>query len=251
MGVPFLMSFVGMEKILGWEPRAPIVAKCDRRRILSSWAPFCGDIIPKEYNVEFSRVRNLSPQQFVEKLAKELGVRGVVAGQNYRFGYRAAGNASDLVRLCKEYGMSSCIINCVMDKNKESIDIGSSNSKDQGQVSSSRVRLALANGDMKYVSDLLGRPHRLILTVENKEMFVRDGKRISARRSCLLNLPPKEGEYKNCSVVIIGDENVVPCRVIIDATDIHLELDGLAPHKDIITAQNSELLGIDFGHAQV
>ncbi|KAL0336645.1 UNVERIFIED_CONTAM: FAD synthetase 1, chloroplastic [Sesamum radiatum] len=250
IGVPFLLSFVGMAEILGWEPRAPIVPKCDRKRILSSWAPFCGNVIPKEFHVEFSKVRHLTPKQFVEKLSKELGVRGVVAGQNYRFGYKAAGDVSDLMRLCKEYGMKACIINSVMDKNQESLTTASSNSKEQGQVSSTRVRYALANGDMKYVSELLGRHHRLILMVKDKEgKFCRDRKRLSASRSCLLNLPPKEGLYRNCSLVI-GDENVVPCRVIIDMMDIHLEWDELDPHINL-TAQNFELLGIDFGDSDV
>ncbi|KAL0305350.1 UNVERIFIED_CONTAM: FAD synthetase 1, chloroplastic [Sesamum angustifolium] len=229
---------------------APIVPKCDRKRILSSWAPFCGNVIPKEFHVEFSKVRHLTPKQFVEKLSKELGVRGVVAGQNYRFGYKAAGDVSDLMRLCKEYGMKACIINSVMDKNQESLTTASSNSKEQGQVSSTRVRYALANGDMKYVSELLGRHHRLILMVKDKEeKFCRDRKRLSASRSCLLNLPPKEGLYRNCSLVI-GDENVVPCRVIIDMMDIHLEWDELDPHINL-TAQNFELLGIDFGDSDV
>lgn len=60
--------------------RAPIVAKCDRKRVLSSWAPYCGDITPVEYELEFSKVRHLTPRQFVEMLSKKLGVRGVVAG---------------------------------------------------------------------------------------------------------------------------------------------------------------------------
>lgn len=60
--------------------RAPIVAKCDRKRVLSSWAPVCRNIIPKEFELQFSQVRNLSPQKFVEKLSEELGVCGVVAG---------------------------------------------------------------------------------------------------------------------------------------------------------------------------
>lgn len=60
--------------------RAPIVAKCDRKRILSSWAPYCGNVIPTEFEVDFSKVRSLTPRQFVEKLSKKLGVCGVVAG---------------------------------------------------------------------------------------------------------------------------------------------------------------------------
>ncbi|KAH6815360.1 Nucleotidylyl transferase superfamily protein [Perilla frutescens var. frutescens] len=250
IGVPYLMSFVGMGEVLGWEPRAPVVAKCDRKRVLSSWAPFCGNVTPKECEVEFSQVRYLTPQQFVEKLAVELGVCGVVAGENYRFGYRAAGNSSDLVRLCQEYGMKARIINTVMDKHQHSMEMGSSNSHERGQVSSTRVRHALANGDMKYVSELLGRHHRVMVVVRNKEKIFSDRKRLSGKlRSCLLNLPPKEGLYENCSLVV-GDKNVAPCRVTIDSTYIHLELDEVeAPH--INTSAQNLLLGIDFGESKV
>ncbi|KAL3650639.1 hypothetical protein CASFOL_007042 [Castilleja foliolosa] len=248
IGVPFLLSFIGMAEILGWEPRAPVVAKCDRKRVLSSWAPLCGNITPKEFHVEFSKVRNLTPQQFVEKLSVELKISGVVAGENYRFGYKAAGDSSDLVRLCKEYGMKASIVNPVMDKknrpeSKDNMD--SNNSNEQGQVSSTRVRRALANGDMGYVSELLGRNHRLIIT---PPFVVEKNKRLSAPRSCLLNLPPKEGVYRNCSLVIgDGDDDgnvVIPCGVVIDTTDIHLEFDELARHVKNITAARN--LGIDF-----
>ena len=61
--------------------RAPIVAKCDRKRVLSSWAPYCGNMAPTEFQVEFSSVRHLTPREFVEKLSKDLRVRGVVAGK--------------------------------------------------------------------------------------------------------------------------------------------------------------------------
>ncbi|CAK9172939.1 unnamed protein product [Ilex paraguariensis] len=204
--------------------RAPIVAKCDRKRILSSWAPYCGHVIPTEFEVEFWKVRYLTSRQFVEKLSKELGVCGVVTGKNYRFGYRAAGDASELVRLCKEFGMEAYIINPVMDMNQDSRNIDSSDSKEQGQVSSTRVRHALSKGDMKYVSELLGRQHRLMMVVNDQDRSTSNKSWVSAPKSCLLNLPPKEGHYENCSL-LIDDKNVVPCRVIIDATHVHLELD--------------------------
>ncbi|THG05076.1 hypothetical protein TEA_012882 [Camellia sinensis var. sinensis] len=222
------ISFVGMAEVLGWEPRAPIVAKFDRKRVLSSWAPYCGNMIPTEYQVEFSKVRHLTPYQFVEKLSKEFGLRGVVAGENYRFGYKAAGDASELVKLCDKYGMSAYIINSVMDQNLDSRNIGSGDSKEQGQVSSTRVRHALGKGDMKYVSELLGRHHRLMLMVKDQEWLISNQRIVSARKSCLLNLPPKDGLYERCSL-FVGSENVVPCRVTIDATHIHLELDEVAP----------------------
>ncbi|WJZ97514.1 hypothetical protein VitviT2T_016114 [Vitis vinifera] len=232
VGAPFLLSFVGMAEVLGWEPRAPIVAKCDRKRVLSSWAPLCGNVTPLEFLIEFSSVRHLTPRQFVEKLYKELGVRGVVAGENYRFGYKAAGDSSELVRLCEEFGMGAYIIKPVMDNNQDSRNTASSNSKERGQVSSTRVRHALSIGDMKYVSELLGRQHRLILTAQYQEAFTSSKHKVSAPKSCLLNLPPKEGLYENCSL-LIDDENPVSCRVVIDTTHIHLEFDEVELRIDI------------------
>ncbi|XP_052205710.1 FAD synthetase 2, chloroplastic [Diospyros lotus] len=247
-GVPFLLSFVGMAEVLGWEPRAPIVAKCDRKRVLSSWAPYCGNMIPTEHEVQFSKVRHLSPHQFVEKLSKEFGVRGVVAGENYRFGYKAAGDASELVRLCKECGMEAYIIKSVMDQNQDSKNIGSTDSKELGQVSSTRVRYALANGNVKYVSELLGRQHRLVLMVKDEKWSISSQNRVSARRSCLLNLAPKDGLYNNCHLITADDENVGRCRVKLDATGIHLELDDdIMGVCNRIVSQDFHCLGIDFG----
>lgn len=245
-GPPFLLSFVGMAKVLGWEQRAPIVAKCDRKRVLSSWVPYCCNMVPEEFQVEFSSVRHLTPRQFVEKLSKELGVRGVVAGENYRFGYKAAGDALELVKLCEEYGMEAYIINSVMDKSHCSANINSStNSKERGQVSSTRVRQALAVGDMRYVSQLLGRQHRLILFASDQERFSIGEYKVSAPKSCLLNLAPKEGLYEKCSL-FLGQENIMQCRVVIDTKFVHVETDkgGLS---DIFGAQNLRFLHIEFG----
>nr|KAJ0185094.1 hypothetical protein LSAT_V11C900492610 [Lactuca sativa] len=243
-GTPFLLSFTGMAEVLGWEPRAPVVAKCDRKRVLSSWSSCCGEVVPTELEVEFSKVRNLTPRQFVEKLSKELGVRGVVAGKNYRFGYRASGDASELSRLCEEYGIEAYIINPVMDKKQSILATGFNDAKERGQVSSTRVRYALSEGDMGYVSELLGRNHRLILMLNDSQSFsIKTTSRIldSYPKSCLLNLPPKEGVYENCR--IISKEKVVPCRVVVDTTNIHLELVEIDP----ICIQESRYLNIEFG----
>ncbi|KAG9141632.1 hypothetical protein Leryth_015320 [Lithospermum erythrorhizon] len=245
MGNPYLLSFVGMAEVLGWEPRAPVVAKCDRQRVLSTWSQLCNGTTPREFKVEFSKVRSLTPRQFVEKLSKELGVSGVVAGENYRFGYRAAGNASDLVTLCKEYDVNAFIISSVMDKNQESRIIKSGDSNDQGQVSSTRVRLALANGDMGYVFELLGRHHRLLLSTQNPEIFSSSRNRISAPTSCLLNVPPKDGLYEKC-LLYIDENNPIPCRVTIEKSYVHLDLDGL-DHCTFLLSSDTQILGIEFG----
>lgn len=244
VGAPYLLSFVGMAEVLGWEPRAPVVAKCDRKRVLSSWAPY-SNIAPAEFEIEFSTVRHLAPRQFVEKLSKELRVSGVVAGENYRFGYKAAGDSSELVRLCQEYGIGAYIINSVMDKNQDSRDIDSNDLKERGQVSSTRVRRALAVGDMDYVSELLGRPHRLILVVKDHKELTSSGKfRMSVPKSYLLNLPPREGFYDHCCL-LFGDEKPLKCRVLIDTTHIHLEMDEVICNSK--KSQDYWFLGIEFG----
>ncbi|KAG4907371.1 hypothetical protein JHK86_055855 [Glycine max] len=51
-----------MAKLLCWELRPPIVAKCDQKRVLSSWVSYCCNMVPEEFQVEFSSVRHLNPQ---------------------------------------------------------------------------------------------------------------------------------------------------------------------------------------------
>jgi len=224
--------------------RPPIVAQCDRKRVLSSWAPYCRNVVPLEYQVEFSKVRSLSPRQFVERLSKDLRIKGVVAGENYRFGYKASGDAAELVKLCEEFGLSAFIVRSVMDTAKRSHNGAAAaiNSSDKGQVSSSRVRHALAMGDMEYVSELLGRKHRLVLMVNQKCLHER--KKIVLPNSCMLNMPPAEGLYENCDLV--NGEYLGPCRVIITSDTIVIEMkdeNSLSPNP----IQEVGQLGIEFG----
>ncbi|MCL7047374.1 hypothetical protein MKW94_029508 [Papaver nudicaule] len=244
-GTPFLLSFVGMAEVLGWDPRAPVVAKCDRKRVFNSWAPYCNDVAPAEFSVEFSSIRHLSPRQFVEKLSKELGVRGVVAGENYRFGYKAAGDVTELVRLCAEYGIGANIVSSVMDTTRSPGSTIPTNTKERGQVSSTRVRHALAEGDMKYVSELLGRKHRLKFKLpEQGATSIKGKNRISAPKSCMLNLQPKDGSYANCNL-LVGDNKMLPCRTVIDSTHIHIESDGNASWNEVLS-QNCGVISIEF-----
>ncbi|KAG8098618.1 hypothetical protein GUJ93_ZPchr0013g37734 [Zizania palustris] len=242
-GTPFLLSFVGMSEVLGWEYRPPIVAQCDRKRVFSSWAPYCRNVVPIEYQVEFSKVRYLTPRQFVERLSRDLKIRGVVAGENYRFGYKASGDAAELAKLCEEFGLSAFIVQSIMDTARSHNGVSTSvNSSDKGQVSSSRVRHALAMGDMEYVSELLGRKHRLVLKI--KEAHLQERKKIVLPKSCMLNMPPADGLYENCDLV--SGVHLGLCRVIINSETIDIVMkDGnsLSPN----TIQEDQQLGIEFG----
>ena len=86
-----------------------------------------------------------SPEQFVhDVLAGGLGVRHVVVGFDFRFGHRRAGDAELLGALGAEYGFGVTCIEPVAWR---------------GEVcSSSRVREAVASGDVSLARDLLGHP---------------------------------------------------------------------------------------------
>ena len=128
--------------------------------------------------------------------------------------------------LCKEHGLEAHILGSVVD-GKE-------------LVSSTRVRQALALGDMDDVAQLLGRRHRLMLRLT--EDFVAEGaKRLSIPRTCALNQEPREGLYEDCSLLLNG-EVVGPCHVAISQSHLQVELlEGSCPGGDY------QLLGIDFG----
>ena len=74
LGAPWLLSFSGMAEVLGWPPRAPLVAECDRARVLRSWAGECGGREPRLRTVPFAAVRSLQPADFVRVLAEDLQV---------------------------------------------------------------------------------------------------------------------------------------------------------------------------------
>ena len=86
-----------------------------------------------------------SPEQFVhDVLAGGLGVRHVVIGFDFRFGHERAGDAEGLAALGAEYDFGVTRIEPVAW---------------HGEVcSSSRVRQAVASGDVSLARDLLGHP---------------------------------------------------------------------------------------------
>lgn len=149
------------------------------------------------------------------------------AGANYRFGYKAAGDASDLVRLCQEYGLQSAIVDPVMDALNLSFPVSiDDSSREKGQVSTTRIRKALAKGDMDRVAALLGRRHRILIGLDN---FVRTGNLIRIPLANVQNLYPTAGTYE-CSLVHDEDwgDNTTSDLSIgqlrIEESDISLEL---------------------------
>lgn len=85
-----------------------------------------------------------SPEQFVEKILLPLGVIYVVVGFNYSFGAEGKGNSELLQELGQKHGFGVSVLQAQML---------------EGQViSSSSIRKALLQGDIRSASSLLGRP---------------------------------------------------------------------------------------------
>ncbi len=191
---PYLISFDGMAGVLGWEPRLPLVAACDRSRVLGSWVKVCAGVVPRERGIPFSKVRHLSPEEFVGLLAEDLGAVGVVVGSNYRFGYKAAGTADTLKTLGAAYGMKVEVVNLVERMNQTGLG---------DTVSSSAVRGGLAAGDMAGVEECMGRPYRLVGMAGigvTKGLGSVEGRRVWSRwhveAGGLMNQYPAAGSYQ-------------------------------------------------------
>jgi riboflavin kinase / FMN adenylyltransferase len=87
-----------------------------------------------------------APERFAaEVLTKGLGAREVVVGDGWRFGHGASGDVSLLRRLGDDLGFGVQVV----DLSRVAGD----------SVSSSRVRTAVAAGDMELAATLLGRPY--------------------------------------------------------------------------------------------
>ncbi len=99
------------------------------------------------FNLELA---NLTPTQFVEEiLVKHLQVRRVSVGWDFRFGRNRAGEAKDLEAIAANYNIEVTIVPLYSCENGE-------------RISSSIIRQALEQGDLKKSNRLLGRPYSLV-----------------------------------------------------------------------------------------
>ena len=89
----------------------------------------------------------LSPEEFVRSFCDALHPAHVVIGFNYSFGSKGAGKAEDMIRLGKEFGFETHVVDEV--------------TVDGSPVSSTRIRSLVAGGDMMEAMALLSRPYQV------------------------------------------------------------------------------------------
>ncbi|RJQ48890.1 MAG: bifunctional riboflavin kinase/FAD synthetase [Gammaproteobacteria bacterium] len=94
------------------------------------------------------RLAHTPPGEFIQRLLVEgLAVRRLVVGDDFRFGYRREGNFSLLQQAGEQYDFQVVAMH--------------SYSVEGVRVSSTRVREALAQGDLEAAQKWLGRPYRM------------------------------------------------------------------------------------------
>jgi riboflavin kinase/FMN adenylyltransferase len=95
------------------------------------------------------RLAALSPEEFVrEVLVERCGVRELVIGYDHGFGRGRSGDVETLRVLGATYGFAVDVV--------PPVDVG------EQHVSSSRIRRAVAGGDLETAARLLGRPYQVI-----------------------------------------------------------------------------------------
>ena len=101
--------------------------------------------------VRFSEVQNLSCKDFLTKIYCSLNVRAISCGYNYRFGKDAKGDTGTLKAECEKLGIALFVA-------KEQIH-------ENEPISSTRIRNALADGNVCAANAMLGREFSYCLEV--------------------------------------------------------------------------------------
>ena len=116
-------------------------------------ALFTGDVKDEAFRntgievvkLDFASIMHMSPEAFFEEiLFKTLHVAGVCCGFNYTFGDKGRGTPEMLDRMCAEKGVV--------------FEAADATVLDGTPVSSTRIRNALAGGNVELANRMLGRP---------------------------------------------------------------------------------------------
>lgn len=115
--------------------------------------------------IGFNNIKDMSPEEFVKEiLVRKLNAGAVICGYNYHFGKNSAGDASLLGELSEKYNIR--------------LTVCPPFSLNGEEVSSTKIRKAVANGDIEKANAMLGFPFMF-----SSEIFTGD------RRGRLLGAP--------------------------------------------------------------
>lgn len=151
-----------------------------------------------------------SPERFAKELLSErLGARAVIVGENFRFGARRAGDLEALRTLGNELGFEVAVTEVAGDE--------------RGPFSSTRVRDAIAVGDLDEATRLLRRRHSISGVVEGGD---RRGRTIgfpTANVGGVVEVLPPHGVYAVFADDRPGVMNL-GIRPTVDGTSLRVEV---------------------------
>lgn len=124
------------KKVLFGEAPPSLITESDKREQLSKMGFSL-------VTVSFEKIRNLSAAEFLTKIYCSLNVRAISCGYNYRFGKNAEGDTAVLKTECEKLGITLFVA-------PQQIFEGE-------PISSTRIRTALQNGEVKRANAMLGR----------------------------------------------------------------------------------------------
>jgi len=131
------------QEVLSPQTKLPFLTDLDQRTNLLK-----NEGVEVIITLSFSpELAQLSARQFVSLLKKYLRMRGLVIGPDFALGQNREGNANALRKLGQEMGFSVTVVLPTMINGEV--------------VSSTAIKNALADGDMKRVENLVGHPFSL------------------------------------------------------------------------------------------
>lgn len=126
---------------------------------------------------------SMTPEAFLDWLNARYagGISAIVAGYDYRFGAKAAGDTALLRTLCEARGIESIVIDKV--------------TVNGITCASTKVREAIAEGDLPLATLLLGRPHVLVGKVVHAKALGRQYDYPTANLKAGNQILPPDGVY--------------------------------------------------------
>lgn len=169
----------------------PLTDRAERLRLLEALG------VPMLFELPFNTsLANLSARDFVKQVLKPLSLSQLVIGHDFRMGHKREASTEELKKLGDEYGFEVEQIPAL--------------SMDGLAVSSSRLRAAIAQGNVESAQTLLGRPYALNGKIVSGDARGRTLGFPTANLGQIQTLLPALGIYA-CLAHI--DESILPAAV--------------------------------------
>lgn len=216
--MPSVITFDANPKSMVTGCPVPLINSCEDRAGLIHRIFGIRNVIILHFDKE---LMHMLWTEFVERLSSEFNAAHLVAGHDFRFGWKGEGDSEKLLEKSRELGIGCDIIPAVTYK---------------GIVSSStHIRKLIAEGDMEQANEFLGHPH--VLTD-----IVHYGYRLGRTLGTpTINMCFQEG-------VLIPAYGVYATRVYLDDGSEHMGVTnvGVRPTVNHTTTVTAETYILDF-----